>query len=78
MAICKSAVLFLVSCLWCGLSYAGDKNQAGLLDLSFESLLQVRVSVASPFEEKIADAAASVAVLTPSDWVDILTALKRR
>lgn len=39
-----------------------------LFDMPLESLMEVRVSVASPYEETVFNAAASVAVLQPEDW----------
>jgi outer membrane cobalamin receptor len=39
-----------------------------LFELPLESLMEVRVSVASPFAESVMDAASSVYVLQPADW----------
>lgn len=41
---------------------------ADLFDLPLESLLEVKVNVASPHETSVQDSAASVAVLTPESW----------
>lgn len=43
-------------------------SQEELFDLPLESLLDLPVSIASPFQENVADAASSVAVLQPEDW----------
>lgn len=39
-----------------------------LFDLPLESLMELRVSVASPFAESVMDSASSVSVLRPADW----------
>ena len=39
-----------------------------MFDLSLESLMELQVSVASPFESNIASTAASISVLRPIDW----------
>jgi iron complex outermembrane receptor protein len=41
---------------------------ADVLDLPLESLMRLPVSVDSPFQETVFDAAATVAVLRPADW----------
>lgn len=50
---------------WSGSARAGDDS---VFDLSLESLMELKVSVASPFESNIATTAASVSVLRPADW----------
>ncbi|HEX5362516.1 MAG TPA: TonB-dependent receptor [Fluviicoccus sp.] len=47
---------------------AGAEETSSLFDLSLESLMELQVSVASPFESNVAGTAASVSVLRPSDW----------
>lgn len=42
--------------------------EADLFDMPLESLMEVRVTVASPHEASLRDTAASVAVLTPDSW----------
>ena len=68
MEMPKYICWLLSPCLWVSSSFANENNSDALLSLSLESLLQVQISVASPFDERVVDAAASVAVLTPSDW----------
>lgn len=50
-----------------GLARAGEPG-GSLFDLSLESLMEMEVSVASPFESNVATTAASVTVLRPVDW----------
>lgn len=60
-----------LGCLLIALAMSGARGEVGsdaLLDLPLESLLQVSVFVASPFQENVIDAASSVAVLQPEDW----------
>lgn len=55
--------------LWLLLSPAVHAEEvSSLFDLSLESLMELQVSVASPFESNIATTAASVSVLRPADW----------
>jgi len=55
--------------LLAGLAVAAPLQAAeDLFELPLESLMEVRVSVASPFAESVMDAASSVYVLQPADW----------
>ena len=56
--------------LWLALGLAGmpGARAADVLEMPLESLLQLPVSVDSPFRETIIDAAAPVSVLHPEDW----------
>lgn len=56
--------------LWwvCAVAAAGDAVDASVFDLSLESLMELEVSVASPFESNVATTAASVSILRPADW----------
>ncbi|PTQ90798.1 TonB-dependent receptor plug domain-containing protein [Agitococcus lubricus] len=58
----------LTFCLYASVASAVDKTEGTLFDMPLESLLQLKVSVASPFQERVANTAASVYVLTPDDW----------
>lgn len=49
-------------------SGACTEETTDLLNLPLESLLQMPVSVASPYEETVQHAASSVAILHPVDW----------
>ena len=50
------------------LSAPAASGQESVFDLSLESLMELQVSVASPFESNIASTAASISVLRPIDW----------
>lgn len=50
------------------LSAPAAGGQDSVFDLSLESLMELQVSVASPFESNIATTAASISVLRPADW----------
>ena len=50
------------------LSAPAASGHESVFDLSLESLMELQVSVASPFESNIASTAASISVLRPIDW----------
>lgn len=62
--VCRASVLLLA--LSAGSVRAEEVSS--LFDLSLESLMELQVSVASPFESNVATTAASVSVLRPADW----------
>lgn len=54
--------------LLCSSAGAQAITTDALFEMPLESLMQLRVSVASPYQETVTDVASSVAVLEPSDW----------
>lgn len=62
----RKGLLLLLSGLLCGVSPQVMADD--VLEMPLESLEQLPVSVDSPFEETVIDAAAPVSVLHPDDW----------
>lgn len=67
-AIYKKICLPVTGWIWLCAAPSAMAAEPDLFELPLESLMEVRVSVASPYEETVFNTAASVAVLQPEDW----------
>lgn len=64
----ETIILSVAAWAWMCAAPLAMSAEPDLFEMPLESLMEVRVSVASPYEETVFNAAASVAVLQPEDW----------
>ena len=66
----KSTIASILTCalLFSSAAKAENSQSTSLFDLSIEDLLNVKVTIASLFEESELDAASSVSVITKEEW----------